>query len=350
MRCEKCHAELAPNASVCPHCGAPVAHNVEGFENTLAIKRELTNIIDQQGKDIIKDTNKFVSLLNDYIPEFEKERRLLRNMLNSNVLKNMIKEGNQKIAVMKAEKYMTSELFLSESAADFVLVCFTHILGWEYTPKHKEPEKASAADSGEKKKEKAKKSAPAVDINARIFRPVDAAKFRFRGNVAIPDGYTKIDSFCFDGFGFMRTIQLPPTMAAIGEYAFSECKRLKGIEFPPSIKVIKQGAFSQCAKLTMVRIPDGILDIEDNTFSFCRSLEIIDVPSSVSSIGAAAFSGCDSLRKLFLPESIKFIDAEAFSYCPSLVIRCYENSYVHKYCLSNGIKFETVAKGTAFNN
>ena len=349
MRCEKCHAELGSDVTVCPHCGTPVSQNVEGFENTVAIKRELKNIIDHHGRDIIRDTNKFVSLLNDYIPEYEKERRLLKNMLTSGVLKNMMKENNQQIAVMKAEKYMTSEIFLSETAAEFVLVCFTHLLGWEYTPKLTEAKKAMSEEASAPKEEKKKKDAP-VNINARIFRPSDAIRYRFKGNITIPDGYTKLDSFCFDGFTFMRSIQLPPSIAAIGEYAFSECKRLKGVEMPASLKVIKQGAFSQCAKLTMVKIPNGILEIEDNTFSFCRSLEIIEIPSTVSSIGAAAFSGCDRLRKLFLPESIKFIDADAFSYCPSLVIRCYENSYVHKYCLNNGIKFETVAKGTAFRS
>ena len=85
------------------------------------------------------------------------------------------------------------------------------------------------------------------------------------------------------------------------------------------------------------------MEIEDSTFSFCTSLEVIEIPDTVSSIGAEAFSGCDKLRKLFLPDSVKFIDINAFSYCPNLTIHCLENSYVHKYCLVNGLSCKLVA-------
>lgn len=344
MRCEKCNAELAATNVVCPNCGTPVSRNVEGFENTIVIKKELRNIIEQNGADVVSKTDRFVALLNDYIPEYDKERRLLRNMLEAGVLKRMMKESNQKTAIMQAKSYMIGELFISENAAEFVLVCFAYILGWEYETKlvRKEIQQEPA------EKKKAEKSP--LNINARIFRPIDAAKSRFKANIVIPEGVTRIDSFCFDGFGFLRTVELPSTLAAISEYAFSECKRLRGVELPESLKIIKQGAFSQCAKLTIVKIPKGIPEIEDNTFQFCRSLQVIEVPSSVSSIGSGAFSGCESLRKLFLPESVKFIDENAFAYCPALTIRCYENSYVHKYCLTNGIKTDLVARGTAFKN
>lgn len=344
MRCEKCNAELAATNVVCPNCGTPVSRNVEGFENTIVIKKELRNIIEQNGADVVSKTDRFVALLNDYIPEYDKERRLLRNMLEAGVLKRMMKESNQKTAIMQAKSYMIGELFISENAAEFVLVCFAYILGWEYETKlvRKEIQQEPA--------EKKKTEKSPLNINARIFRPIDAAKSRFKANIVIPEGVTRIDSFCFDGFGFLRTVELPSTLAAISEYAFSECKRLRGVELPESLKIIKQGAFSQCAKLTIVKIPKGIPEIEDNTFQFCRSLQVIEVPSSVSSIGSGAFSGCESLRKLFLPESVKFIDENAFAYCPALTIRCYENSYVHKYCLTNGIKTDLVARGTAFKN
>ncbi|MBR2283074.1 MAG: leucine-rich repeat protein [Ruminococcus sp.] len=349
MRCENCNAELAPTNIVCPNCGAPVAKDVEGFENTAAIRREMKRIVDENGKDILKKKNsgKLVAFLNDYIPEYEKERKLLRRMINDGVLARLQVEKNEKTALMQARSYMHNELFLDENAADFVLVCFAYMLGWSYQPLN-EKKAAEPAEKDESRK-KSEKAAP-VNINARVFRPVDAARSRFKGNIVIPEGYTRIDSFCFDGFSFMRTIELPSTLAAISEYAFSECKRLRGVELPESLKIIRQGAFSQCAKLTIVKIPKGILEIEDNTFQFCRGLEVIDVPPTVSSIGNGAFAGCESLRKLFLPESVKFIDDNAFAYCPQLTIRCYENSYVHKYCIANGIKTDLVARGTAFKS
>lgn len=355
MLCERCRNELSPNADVCLKCGTPVSRNVAGFENTVEIKRALKSMMDQYGQDIIKDTNKFISLLNDFIPEYEKERRLLKNMLQSGIVANMLRESEQqKIAIMKAKEYMVSEMFISENAAEFVIVCFTYMLGWEYTSKlteQKKPESeksgVSGTVSGEKGKNFGKPPVP-FDLNMKVFRPADAAKYRLKGSVKIPEGYTKLDSFAFDGFGFMKAIELPSTLVSIGEYAFSECKRLKSVELPDTLKVLKQGAFSQCGKLTMVKLPEGVLEIEDNTFSFCHNLEIIDIPSTVSSIGLSAFSGCEKLRKLFLSDNIKFIEEDAFAYCTALTIRCYENSYVHRYCLAHGLNVETVAKGTPF--
>ena len=359
MLCERCRNEVSPNAEVCLKCGTPVSRNVAGFENTADIKKALKSMITEHGQDILKDSNRFVSLLRDYIPEYEKECRLLRNMLQAGILANMLRESEQKsIAVMKAREYMISEMFLSENAVEFVIVCFTYMLGWEYTPKLIEKPKTSSVQSGNMgamgtgnmntQQPKSVRKNP-VPMFEKVFTKSDAFKSRLKGTVKVPEGYNKLDSFVFEGFGFMKTVELPSTLVTIGEYAFSECKRLKGIDIPSSVQVIKSGAFNSCGKLTVVRLPDGMFEISDNTFSFCSNLEIIDVPESVSSIGKEAFSGCAKLRKLFLSENIKFIDDFAFANCMSLVIKCYENSYVHRYCMSNHMNVETVAKGTPFS-
>ncbi len=349
MLCEKCRYELKSTDTVCPNCGTPVQENVAGFENTAAIKRALRSMIDQYGKDIIRDPFKFIALLNDFIPEYEKERRLLKSMLQTGVVTNMLRESNEKIAIMKAKEYMINEVFLSENAAEFVMVCFTYILGWEYTPATPEAKQAAVEElPPEMPEEREPVRRGPIDINAKVLRPIDAARFRLRGNVKIPDGVTKIEGFAFDGYGFMRSVYIPDSVIAIGEYAFSECKHLKSVTIPESVKMIKNGAFSQCIRLTMAKLPSGLLEIADNTFSFCHALEIIEIPSEVSSIGAGAFSGCDSLKRLYLSDNVKFIEEDAFSYCPGLTIRCYENSYVHRYCLNAGIRVETVAKGTPF--
>jgi hypothetical protein len=214
-------------------------------------------------------------------------------------------------------------------------------------PAHEEKKEAekpleSSTDADKEKKEIAPRK---VGIEDKIFKPIDAFKFRFSRTPVIPNGYTKIEGFCFDGYGFMHTIKMPDSLMAIGEYAFSGCKHLESVELPVSIKIIRQGAFSQCVSLKNIKIPEGILEIEDNTFLCCESLEVVEVPATVSSIGAQAFSGCDKLKKLFLPESVKYIDENAFLYCPDLTIHCYENSYVHKFCLNSEIKFETVVVG-----
>ncbi len=334
MQCEKCGAVVSPDSISCQECGAPTLQNIRDFPNTMEIQSVLRTIVVEHGTQAVSDRIRFFALLADYIPDYDKERRLLINMCRLGVFNILIGDKNKKIAVMKAKNYMISELFLSETATEFVLACFTYLLGWPYESEFKGVVGDDNVERPAKEKEKESKK---VNVDENVFRPVDAIRYRLRGNIIIPHGYTKIDSFCFDGFGSLRTIDLPSTLLAIGEYAFSSCKRLRGVELPSSLKIIKQGAFCQCAKLAMIKMPKGVLEIEDSTFSFCTSLEVVDVPDTVSSIGAEAFSGCEKLRKLFLPESIKFIDVNAFSYCPNLTIYCIENSYVHKYCLVNRI-------------
>lgn len=339
MQCEKCEAEVSAKLVSCPNCGAPVPQNIEGFENTIEFQRELRSIVVNHGPYGVLRKNRFIGLLNDYIPDYNRERRLLINMYNMGVLTLMLKEPNREISIMRAKSFMLSDVFLSENATEFVLACYTYMLGWPYESSLKElpPEEGEEEESVEEAPKRA------VSVNDMVFTPRNAFRYRLSSNIVIPDGFTKLDAFCFDKFGSLRTIQLPQTLLAIGEYAFSGCKRLRGLELPESLRIIKQGAFSQCAKLVVVKIPKGVMEIEDSTFSFCTSLEVIEIPDTVSSIGAEAFSGCDKLRKLFLPDSVKFIDINAFSYCPNLTIHCLENSYVHKYCLVNGLSCKLVA-------
>lgn len=343
MQCEICQAELEADSAVCEQCGALVAQNIQGFRNTKEIQRCLKSMIDQHGENIILNNTKFIALLNDYIPEFEKERGLLKNMSDAGVLRDMSKESNHDMAIMDAKSYMLGKLFLSENAVEFVISCYTFMLGWPYVSPLREIEE-------DKEEIQKKKKVTPINIEQKVFSPIDAAKYRFFANINIAEGYTKIDSFSFDKFGFLKTVNLPSTMLCIGDYAFSECKHLKAINLPESLRIIKQGAFSECIKLTVINIPKGVLEIEDNTFQFCQNLEVIEIPSSVGSIGASAFQGCEKLRKLFLPDSIKFIENDAFSLCSNLTITCYENSYVHKFCMNAGIDVETVSEGNSLRS
>ena len=344
MQCEKCHAELPPNSISCPECGAPALQNIEGFDNTQLIQLQLKTMLKEHSGDLFLKHNgsllfnvkRFTALINDYIAEYDKERKLLRSMVEDNILGVLLSEqGNHEMAITKAKSVMLGEKFLSDNAAEFVLACLTYMLGWPYDSPLRVKEKTE--DENEPKE----KTRP-VSVNDNVFTRAAAQKYRvFSRNVVIPDGCTKIEEFSFDGYGNLRSVQLPDSLLAIGEYAFSNCKHLRMIELPESLRMIGQAAFSQCEKLVSINLPKGVFEIADSTFSFCKSLEIVEIPDTVSSIGEQAFAGCEKLRKLTLPKSVKFIDKNAFAYCPRLTIVCVENSYVYKYCLSNAIPVET---------
>lgn len=327
------------------------------FENTNTIKRSLLQMVKEHGEGILDDDKRFISLMNDYIPEYEKERRLLKHVLANNILATMRREDNQKIAILKAREFMSSELFLADTAVEFVLSCFTYMMEWNYTPPTPAPQQAAApgAPAGAPVQQQSPAAqpaaapaqpAPAPITQERRFTSDEAkrASGLFNSTARVPEGYTTIEDFAFDS-SRIKGVELPSTLYVIGEYAFSDCKKLKSIEIPANVKRIGKGAFSSCAKLTIMRIPAGVTEVEENTFQFCTGLEVLDLPNTISSIGEGAFQGCMSLKKLFLTDTVKYIDDTAFAMCPALTIKCYENSYVHRFCEQHGMTYEAVRKG-----
>ena len=321
------------------------------FENTNKIKHQFRQMVQQYGDEILDNRDQFVSIMNDTIPEFEKERRLFRTVLSQDLISVMRKEDSRKIAIMKAREIMTNELFLADAAVEFVLTCFTFMMDWDYEPPAPQlaaatPAPAPTANSlpkgaaipGSAAKVQTGNAATPTNAGQRIYDAKTASRNRWKNTIKVDDGYTTLDAFCFDGFGFLKTIQLPNSLVMIGEFAFSECKRLKTIDLPPHIKRIGKGAFQSCSRLTMLRIPEGVTEIEENTFAFCQALEVLELPGTIASIGGEAFQSCLSLKSLFLTDSIKYIEDNAFEMCPNLTVGCYENTYAHKYCQQHNIR------------
>ncbi len=349
MQCEICFSELNDKALSCSNCGAPVPQNVEGFENTIEIQRILYNLIIENFSLKPVNVRELQALLMDYLADYRAECRLLIYTIRAGVLQNMLVEEDRSIAIMRARSFLISECFISEQATEFVLACLTYMLKWEFEPQIYQSETVTIQTSVPVD-EPDVKSHRTVNIDALVFRPIDAVKFKFSKHVALHKDYTKIEGFSFDKFSSMRSIKLPLTLIAIEEYAFSGCKHLRTIELPSSLRIIRQGAFSQCSELESIKIPTGVLEIEENTFLCCESLTVADIPPTVTSIGVQAFSGCEKLSMIYIPDSVKFIDENAFLYCPQLTVKCYENSYTHKYCLSHNINCKTIPMGMDLYN
>ena len=72
------------------------------FENTNQIKNALLRMVKEHGETILDDEKRFLSLMNDYIPEYEKERRLFKHVLSNGILSMLRREDNQRIAILKA--------------------------------------------------------------------------------------------------------------------------------------------------------------------------------------------------------------------------------------------------------
>lgn len=349
MQCEICFSEISENSLSCSSCGAPVTQNVDGFDNTIEIQRILYTLIIENFSTRQVNSRLLEAFLMDYLADYRAECRLLIYTLRAGVLQNMLVETDRNIAIMRARSFLLNECFISEAAAEFVLACLTYILKWEFKPMDYSDEAPAPAEYAQQE-EKTQEKPRTLNIDAMVFRPFDAMLYKLSKHVSLNKNYTKIEGFAFDKFTVMRSIKLPTTLVAIEEYAFSGCKHLRSIELPDSLRVIRQGAFSQCSELESIKIPHGVLEIEENTFLCCESLSMVDLPSTVTSIGVQAFSGCTKLAMIYMPDSIKFIDENAFLYCPEVTVKCYENSYAHKYCLSHNINCKTIPIGMDIYN
>lgn len=337
IHCSNCGKDFADGFKICPYCNTPVA--TADTNDTAHIMSAIKEIYITYGIDTIHNKQRFISILRDYIPEYDKERRLLITAIENNIVEILTHEnGDKESAINKAREFMKNDMFLSKIAIDFILKVFTYMLGWEYTPEQEQPiQQTVATAQNVSTSNNADTEQSHKKLDTKVFTSADASKFRLKGNVEIPEGYTAIKGFAFDEYSLLKSIVIPEGVVAIGEYAFSNCVRLTSISLPSSLRFIKTSAFESCTKLSSIEIPKGVVSIEDGTFQFCENLEKVVIPNTVGSIGASAFSCCDKLQRIRIPDSVKYIGDSVFDYCPDIVVECYQYSYVHKYCQSAGI-------------
>lgn len=338
MQCESCKANVPLGKAYCPECKSLVRYNVKGFPYTKEAQKALRCIIDEHS-DRIKNTENLIGMVRDYLPDYDDERKVIVKALEGGVLDAIIRGTDRKAHFKSERERMISMLGFDRAEAEVALAAFGYMLGLPYPSPLMEEEKKI------EKAEPVKKQPTVINFDLKVFGKLDSLKYRISKAPAVKEGYTKLEGYCFEGFGFMKTVSLPSTLLMIGEYAFTDCKKLEEVIVPPSVRKIEKGVFNACVSLKKVVLPEGMLDIGDNSFFCCTALEELRIPESVNSIGENAFEGCSSLKRLYAHQNIKFIDDNAFSYCPQLVVHCYENSYIHKYCMQNKIKFKTSAVG-----
>lgn len=85
--------------------------------------------------------------------------------------------------------------------------------------------------------------------------------------VITPDVKT-INSYAFQNFSSLKSVDIPDSVTEIGAAAFEGCTALTSVVIPDSVKKIGKRAFENCGNLTSASVPEG-LDITgvfpDNT-------------------------------------------------------------------------------------
>ncbi len=114
----------------------------------------------------------------------------------------------------------------------------------------------------------------------------------------VPEGYTLLQPFAFNGCVEMTAIKLPSTLRMVRHHAFESCLKLKEADLPAHLVALGSEAFHNCYELTRVTLPEGLGEIGEYTFYYCSKLTEITIPASVTKIDRGAFDGCSGLTSL----------------------------------------------------
>ena len=203
----------------------------------------------------------------------------------------------------------------------------------------------------------------------------------------IPDSVIYIRSYAFNNCNALESVTVGTALEFVDEYAFSGCNSLTSVHtkdldswcsiefydyhanplyyaknlylngelvsdlvFPDFTWNISSVAFYGCTSLKSVTFSDSNEIIGSRAFQNCTSLETVVISDSVTDIGYKAFFGCEALKTVTIPRTVTAIAEYAFDICPNLTVRCYENSYAHKYAIDNALKYELILCDHVFTN
>ena len=153
--------------------------------------------------------------------------------------------------------------------------------------------------------------------NQTILTVEEAEKLR-GGDIRIPEGYARVES-----------------------YAFYEREDLTAITVPGSVAVIEWCSFRNCNNLSHVYIENGVKEIIDCAFEFCVNLATVYIPKSIWHIGDNAFIGCIRLADIDVaPENTSYssLDGVLFNKVRTVLIQYPVGDMRESYEIPKGVE------------
>lgn len=189
--------------------------------------------------------------------------------------------------------------------------------------------------------------------------------------IYIPDTVTNIEMEAFKNCFALHTVRMSPNVDYIPREAFYNCKELSTFTWDSDSKLVGRLAFAKCVSLSefdfvnveklydnsflnsgvnvvqlgeteneAIRTP--LTTVEVQSFMDCDNLATLGIGGNVTTIKTQAFANCENLETAVIADSVTEIAEDAFDGCDKLTIYCSENSYVHTYAQTQGIRVSTL--------
>lgn len=282
MKCIVCGCQLEmtnqldSSLFICPSCGC-ISDSMGNKKEDISVY--LSQIISKYGEEVLEDNFKLNSLLMDYAPSLEKERKLLLSVLREGVLKQLlrIKDDNdsQEQIINRCVYQLTTDLWLNKNAARYAIYALCKSLDIEV---------AGSISSVEEEKTSISKSSVLCKGTINSNEEIDET----------------LSQYCVIGYK----------------------------------------AFAADEGLVKLRVPHNIIEIKSKAFLNCINLEDIEIDSENINIAYDAFEGCCSLRNVSLEKSnrVGVVDNILIDKKEKVAIKAENISGKNQYAVPNGVK------------
>lgn len=305
-------------------------------DNNIKIKKALRDVVASYGTEVFTDINRINALLKDFLPQYNRERKLIMLALKEGMgaeLQNLasICQTDRKQIMVKWERRLVSDNWITEEAAHMVVsqlveTIVIHDLGDMHTLETCEDEKPIAS------RRELIKGTHEQSENPDTY----LSQYQIIGYKAFASNL------------LLETISLGDTIKVIRSKAFFQCVNLKKVEIPSSVEQIGRKVFVGCSSLSeIVTPPHGkyagktgfLINNENHTLLRAANTEgstKIIIPNDVCVIQGYAFDK-STAKQIILPQSLRSIEFNAFYQNPFLESFEISPSNPHFRCIDGVI-------------
>lgn len=277
----------------------------------------LREIVKEYGKEILYDSRRANALLMDFIPDNDKERKLIVTAIKEKIGEHIIEKidiEERDVLIKYYSHELLSSVYITKEAADFAVQSLVFAIDTE-------SEVSFIEDRND---------------NNNTDSHIEKLLTKGNNNSQKTDSDIELELQQYSGIGYkglaftkqIREIKIPDNIKYIYGKAFYNCTNLERISMPITLEKIGALAFEGCRQLSVIEIErnnyycvtNGIL-IDKQCRKAIRAVndtkDVVTIPQGTRSISRKCFE--DSLvKEIKIPSTIQSIENDFLFACMEL--------------------------------